>query len=104
MNTQKPASDELALNTHALLQTVGDAAISGKLASLTLIAVTNDGGVIETSLNSHNLPLSALHLGLLSAHHHRFAATYLSIDQNAKARVAQTAKPILNANGKPVSQ
>jgi hypothetical protein len=65
--------------------------------------VTSDGGVLETSLNSNSAPLSALHLGLLTGHHHRFAATFLQVDQENKKAQAAKRKPLFNVDGKALA-
>jgi hypothetical protein len=104
MDTKNPASDELAMRTHGLLQAVSEEVMNGNLASLTVIAVSRDGGVMETSLSCDNAPLTAMHLAFLTRQQHRFTDTFHNVDQQAKIKAAQKAGPsILNAQGKPLN-
>lgn len=105
MDTKTPAPSELAMQTHALLEAIGEEVNTGNLASLTVIAVSKNGGIMETSLSCDSASLTAMHLAFLTSHQHRFAQIFQQVDQMHKAKVAalRPSKPILNAQGKPLN-
>ena len=61
---------ELVQGAVDALRATQEVLLSGKCAALTVVAVTADGQVIQHRLFTNNVPMTTVHLGLLSMEHH----------------------------------
>ena len=84
---------ELVQGAVDALRATQEVLLSGKCAALTVVAVTADGQVIQHRLFTNNVPMTTVHLGLLSMEHHIATEAVISISQREEQKRSAIIQP-----------